>query len=38
MGANPDAKDSSGNSVLHYACAYGWSECAQFLIEVFPTL
>ena len=24
--------DSSGNSPLHYACAYGWYDCARLLI------
>ncbi|CAB4067233.1 unnamed protein product [Lepeophtheirus salmonis] len=32
-GADPDRKDSSGNSNLHYACAYGWYHCAVVLLE-----
>jgi ankyrin repeat protein len=30
-GANPDASDSSGNSVAHYAAAFGWHECITLL-------
>nr|XP_040569948.1 LOW QUALITY PROTEIN: poly [ADP-ribose] polymerase tankyrase-like [Lepeophtheirus salmonis] len=33
LGADPDRKDSSGNSNLHYACAYGWYHCAVVLLE-----
>ena len=30
-GANPDAADDSGNTVAHYACAFGWKECVELL-------
>lgn len=33
LGANPNAVDSSGNSVLHYACAYGWYYCVRVLLD-----
>ncbi|CAB4067234.1 unnamed protein product [Lepeophtheirus salmonis] len=33
LGADSDRKDSSGNSNLHYACAYGWYHCAVLLLE-----
>ncbi|CAB4058984.1 unnamed protein product [Lepeophtheirus salmonis] len=33
LGTDPDRKDSSGNSNLHYACAYGWYHCAVLLLE-----
>ena len=33
LGANPEASDSSGNSCLHYACAYGWWFCMRALLE-----
>jgi len=32
-GALWDDSDSSGNTALHYAAAYGWSECVQELIK-----
>lgn len=32
-GALVDAADSSGNTALHYASAYGWIECAEILIK-----
>ena len=32
MGANPNAIDSSGNSCLHYACAYGWYHCMKIIV------
>ena len=32
-GSNPNAQDSSGNSPLHYACAYGWYFSAKSLVE-----
>jgi len=32
MGADADAQDSSHNSVSHYAAAYGWINCLEFLI------
>ena len=30
-GANPNAADDSGNSAVHYACAFGWEECLSLL-------
>lgn len=33
LGANPNATDSSGNSCLHYACAYGWHHAVKLLID-----
>ena len=33
LGANPNACDSSGNSCLHYACAYGWYFCMKVLLD-----
>ena len=32
-GADPNGKDSSQNSHLHYACAYGWWFCMTTLID-----
>ncbi|XP_022093032.1 tankyrase-like protein [Acanthaster planci] len=32
-GANPNAKDSSGNSPVHYAAAYGWWHCLKLLLQ-----
>eukprot|EP00928_Gymnodinium_smaydae_P028747 TRINITY_DN2184_c0_g4_i1.p1 TRINITY_DN2184_c0_g4~~TRINITY_DN2184_c0_g4_i1.p1 ORF type:complete len:2013 (-),score=327.29 TRINITY_DN2184_c0_g4_i1:1732-7770(-) len=29
--ANPDAADDSGNSVVHYAAAFGWVDCIDML-------
>jgi ankyrin repeat domain-containing protein 17 len=31
--ANLNAEDSSGNTALHYASAYGWIECVSLLIQ-----
>ncbi len=31
-GANPDAADSSGNTCVHYAAAYGWYFCLKVLL------
>ncbi|WAR19580.1 TNKS1-like protein [Mya arenaria] len=31
LGANPNRCDSSGNSVAHYAAAYGWIFCLKLL-------
>ena len=33
LGADPNGKDSSQNSNLHYACAYGWWFCMKVLLE-----
>ena len=33
VGADPNKVDSSKNSNLHYACAYGWWFCMKVLIE-----
>jgi len=33
LGANPNVCDSSGNSCLHYACAYGWFYCIKTLLD-----
>ncbi|PAA55778.1 hypothetical protein BOX15_Mlig008630g1 [Macrostomum lignano] len=32
-GANPNRRDSSGNTLLHYAAAYGWYHCVRLLLE-----
>ncbi len=31
--AKVDQSDTSGNTPLHYAAAYGWEQCAQVLIK-----
>ena len=33
LGAAPNQADSSGNTCLHYAAAYGWYFCVQTLIQ-----
>eukprot|EP00095_Tigriopus_kingsejongensis_P005843 maker-scaffold697_size109876-snap-gene-0.23 protein:Tk05843 transcript:maker-scaffold697_size109876-snap-gene-0.23-mRNA-1 annotation:"poly(adp-ribose) polymerase pme-5-like" len=33
LGADPNKVDTSKNSNLHYACAYGWYFCMKVLIE-----
>jgi ankyrin repeat protein/predicted DNA-binding WGR domain protein len=33
LGANPNVCDSSSNSCLHYACAYGWFYCIKVLLD-----
>ena len=33
LGADPNKVDTSGNSNLHYACAYGWWFCMKILID-----
>lgn len=30
-GADPDAADDSGNTVVHYAAAFGWLDCVDLL-------
>ena len=32
-GSNANAADSSGNTVLHYAAAYGWYFCTRALLD-----
>ena len=32
-GASPDSDDSSENTCLHYAAAYGWYFCLKLLLE-----
>lgn len=34
FGVNPNYKDMSENSAVHYACAYGWQHIVKYLIEV----
>jgi len=33
IGVNPDARDSSDNTSIHYAAAYGWYHCVKLLLE-----
>ena len=33
LGADPKKRDTSDNTNLHYACAYGWWFCMKVLIE-----
>lgn len=33
LGIDADKADSSGNTYLHYACAYGWFFCVKILID-----
>lgn len=33
FGIQPDLSDSSGNTSVHYAAAYGWTHILKFLIE-----
>lgn len=33
IGVNPSAEDSSQNTPIHYAAAYGWYHCVQLLLE-----
>ncbi|GFY74230.1 poly polymerase tankyrase [Trichonephila inaurata madagascariensis] len=38
LGANPNSTDSSGNTLVHYAAAYGWYFCLKLLIEAGASL
>ena len=33
LGADINKPDSSGNTNLHYACAYGWYFCMKILVD-----
>ena len=33
LGADPNRKDSSGNTLVHYAAAYGWFPCLKLLVK-----
>jgi ankyrin repeat protein len=33
VGVNPNFKDVSENTALHYACAYGWKNIVKLLVE-----
>lgn len=33
LGANPNTADSSNNTAIHYAAAYGWPHLTQLLLE-----
>ncbi|XP_029642629.1 poly [ADP-ribose] polymerase tankyrase isoform X2 [Octopus sinensis] len=33
LGSDPNHTDSSGNSVVHYAAAYGWVFCLKLLVD-----
>lgn len=33
IGVNPCAADTSGNTPVHYAAAYGWLHCLKMLIK-----
>ena len=38
LGSDPNTMDSSSNSNLHYAAAYGWWFCMKILIEAGAVL
>jgi len=33
LGVDPKAADTSGNTSVHYAAAYGWLHCLKLLIK-----
>lgn len=33
LGADPNHADSSGNTLVHYAAAYGWYHCLKLLVK-----
>ncbi|XP_070180050.1 poly [ADP-ribose] polymerase tankyrase-like isoform X2 [Littorina saxatilis] len=33
LGADPNRTDSSGNSLVHYAAAFGWYHCLKLLVK-----
>ncbi|XP_037274311.2 poly [ADP-ribose] polymerase tankyrase isoform X3 [Rhipicephalus microplus] len=33
LGSNPNRADVGGNSLVHYAAAYGWLSCLRLLVE-----
>ena len=33
IGVNPDARDTSLNTPIHYASAYDWYHCLKLLLE-----
>lgn len=33
IGVNPDGRDSSDNTAIHYASAYDWYYCVKLLLE-----
>ena len=33
LGCNADAADTSGNTCVHYAAAYGWYHCLRLLLD-----
>lgn len=33
VGADPNVADSSNNTAIHYAAAYGWYHCVNVLLQ-----